>query len=125
MALAGHCHSGRVAACAPSRALVRSRQRRLERLLSNGRLKARAACSRLAAAVLLSLCSVPGRRLVLILDETLSGAPPEQVAEVAPDIIYRAFGRELSMGKSMGLMSMVGMVSNIAKAYAESKAASA
>jgi hypothetical protein len=42
---------------------------------------------------------------------------------VAPDIIYRAFGRELSMGKSMGLMSMVGMVANMAKAYAEGKAA--
>ena len=77
MALAGHCHSGRLAAHAPSRALVPSRQRRLERLLSNGRLKVKealgGACSQLAAAVLLSLCSVPGRRLVLILDETPNG----------------------------------------------------
>ncbi|HEX7787240.1 MAG TPA: SufE family protein [Methylomirabilota bacterium] len=68
---------------------------------------------------------ISAKAMAVILDETLSGAPPEQVAEVAPDIIYRAFGRELSMGKSMGLMSMVGMVANIAKAYAESKAASA
>ena len=73
MALAGHCHSGRLAAHAPSRALVPSRRRRWERLLSNRRLKVEGACARLAAAVLLSLCSVPGRRLVLILDETPDG----------------------------------------------------
>ena len=67
---------------------------------------------------------ISAKAMAVILDETLSGAPPEQVAEVAPDIIYRAFGRELSMGKSMGLMSMVGMVAKMARAYAESKAAS-
>src|SRR4030095_4127649 len=58
--------------------------------------------------------------MAVILDETLSGAPPEQVAEVPQDIVYRVFGRELSMGKSMGLMSMVGMVANMAKKHAES-----
>ena len=51
----------------------------------------------------------------VILDETLSGAPPGQVAEVPQDIVYKVFGRELSMGKSMGLMGMVSMVNNLAK----------
>jgi hypothetical protein len=29
--------------------------------------------------------------------------------------VYQVFGRELSMGKSMGLMGMVSMVANTAK----------
>jgi len=48
--------------------------------------------------------------LAAILGPTLSGAPLEQVALVPADIIYRIFGRELSMGKSLGLMQMVNMV---------------
>jgi cysteine desulfuration protein SufE len=46
----------------------------------------------------------------VILDETCSGAPPNEVAAVPSDIVYTVFGKELSMGKSMGLMSMVAMV---------------
>ena len=53
--------------------------------------------------------------MAVILDDTLSGAPPGEVAQVPQDIVYRVFGRELSMGKSMGLMSMVGMVAALAK----------
>lgn len=53
----------------------------------------------------------------VILDETLSGAPPEQVADVPSDIIYAVFGNELSMGKSMGLMGMVSMVRTAARTY--------
>ncbi|MEM7480749.1 MAG: SufE family protein [Acidobacteriota bacterium] len=53
--------------------------------------------------------------MAVILDDTLSGAPLEQVARVPGDIIYGLFGRELSMGKSMGLMGMVSMVQNFAK----------
>lgn len=45
-----------------------------------------------------------------ILRESLSGAPLEEVANVPADIVYRIFGRELSMGKSMGLMGIVNMV---------------
>ena len=56
---------------------------------------------------------------VVILDETLSGAPPEQVANVPSDIIYAVFGKELSMGKSMGLTGMVTvtMVRTAARTY--------
>lgn len=48
--------------------------------------------------------------LAVILDDALSGAPLEEVAAVSPELIYRIFGRELSMGKSLGLMGVVHMV---------------
>jgi cysteine desulfuration protein SufE len=48
--------------------------------------------------------------LAEILRGSLSGAPLEEVAAVPADVVYRIFGRELSMGKSMGLMGMVNMV---------------
>ncbi|MGE5233123.1 MAG: SufE family protein [Acidobacteriota bacterium] len=48
--------------------------------------------------------------MTVILAETLSGAPLAEVAEVPSDVVYRIFGSELSMGKSMGLMGMVTMV---------------
>ncbi len=67
---------------------------------------------------------ISAKAMATILDETLSGAPPEQVAEVPQDVVYQIFGRELSMGKSMGLMSMVGMVASLAKRHAEGRAPS-
>jgi cysteine desulfuration protein SufE len=56
--------------------------------------------------------------LAVILDENLSGAPVEQVAAVPSDVVYEIFGRELSMGKSMGLMAMVAMVRSAAEKLA-------
>ena len=60
--------------------------------------------------------------LAVILDESLSGAPPEEVARVSGEIVYDIFGLELSMGKNMGLMSMVSMVTNSAKRYLKTRA---
>jgi cysteine desulfuration protein SufE len=65
---------------------------------------------------------ISAKAMAVILGDALSGTPPEQVAEVPQDIVYQVFGRELSMGKSMGLMSMVGMVAALAKKQAEAKA---
>ena len=48
--------------------------------------------------------------LAAILGNTLSGAPLEKVAAIPGDVVFRIFGRELSMGKSLGLMGMVNMV---------------
>jgi cysteine desulfuration protein SufE len=48
--------------------------------------------------------------LAAILGKNLSGVPPEQICDIPADIIYRIFGRELSMGKSLGLMGIVNMV---------------
>lgn len=51
----------------------------------------------------------------VVLAETLSGAPLEQVTAVPREIIYSLFGTELSMGKRMGLMGMVDMVKQHAR----------
>ena len=48
--------------------------------------------------------------LAAILGDALSGVSLEEVAAVPADVVYRIFGRELSMGKSLGLMGMVNMV---------------
>jgi cysteine desulfuration protein SufE len=58
---------------------------------------------------------ISAKSLAVILGETLGGAPPAEVAAVTGEIVYRIFGNELSMGKSMGLMGMVSMVQNEAK----------
>ncbi len=50
-----------------------------------------------------------------ILDDSLSGIPVDQVLSVPDDLVYIIFGRELSMGKSAGLMGMVQMVRAEAK----------
>ena len=65
---------------------------------------------------------VAAKALAVILRETLSGAPPAEVAEVPTDIVLRIFGHELSMGKSMGLMGMVAMVRNSARRHLASRA---
>ncbi len=58
---------------------------------------------------------VSARALAVILDRTLSGLPPEQIAAVPPDIVYDIFRRDISMGKGMGLMSMVSAVQTVAR----------
>ena len=54
-----------------------------------------------------------------ILGTALSGAALDEVAAVPADVIYRIFGRELSMGKSLGLMGMVNMVRAAARQQAQ------
>lgn len=53
---------------------------------------------------------ISARAMAVILSETLSGEPLEAVAKVDDDLPYEVFGRELSMGKNMGLNGMVAMV---------------
>ena len=62
--------------------------------------------------------------LAEILRDSLSGAPLPEVASVPADIIYRIFGRELSMGKSLGLMGIVNMVRAAAQQQLQSAKAS-
>lgn len=52
---------------------------------------------------------ISAKATAVILDKTLSGAPLDQVLAVSADIMYDIFGRELSMGKNMGLTGMVNM----------------
>ncbi len=58
---------------------------------------------------------ISAKAMAVILDENLSGEPAEHLAMVSGDMVYDIFGRELSMGKSMGLMGMVSMVTGSAK----------
>jgi cysteine desulfuration protein SufE len=50
---------------------------------------------------------ISARALATILDQSLSGLPADQVAQVSPDIVEQIFRQNISMGKGMGLMSMV------------------
>lgn len=61
--------------------------------------------------------------LAVILDETLSGEPLKQVARIPPEVIFEFFGKELSMGKSMGLTGMAQMVRSLAAREIEEQAA--
>lgn len=58
---------------------------------------------------------ISAKAMAVILSEGLSGAPLGEVAAVDTEVIYRIFGNELSMGKSMGLMGMVNMVRHSAE----------
>lgn len=58
---------------------------------------------------------ISAKALAVILTDGLDGETPTAVASVPREIVYRIFGRELSMGKSMGLTSMVGLVQSFAQ----------
>lgn len=53
------------------------------------------------------------KALAVILDETLSGEPAENIAKVDPDMVYEIFGRGITMGRGQGLMGMVLMVKSL------------
>ena len=57
---------------------------------------------------------VSAKALAAILDKTLSGLPPSEIATVNIDIVEKIFRRNISMGKGMGLMSMVQAVRSLA-----------
>ncbi len=57
----------------------------------------------------------------VILGETLSGQPLEAVAAVPQDVLYRIFGRELSMGKGQGMLGMLELVQHEARRRLEQR----
>ncbi len=58
---------------------------------------------------------VSAMALAVLLADTLSGAPLEEIAAIDPEIVRAIFGNELSMGKSMGLTGMVAAVRTLAR----------
>jgi cysteine desulfuration protein SufE len=52
---------------------------------------------------------ISAKALAVILADGLSGQPPARVAAVPGDFVYGVFGRELSMGKNLGLLGMLQM----------------
>ena len=63
---------------------------------------------------------ISAKALAAILDKTLSGLPAAEIATVNCDIVEQIFRQNISMGKGMGLMSMVQAVQALAKAAASS-----
>lgn len=58
------------------------------------------------------------KAMAVILGETLAGEDPAAYAELSTELPLEVFGRELSMGKNMGLMAMVAMVAQAARRQA-------
>jgi cysteine desulfuration protein SufE len=58
---------------------------------------------------------VSAKALAAILDKTLSGLPASEIATVSSDIVEKIFRQNISMGKGMGLMSMVNAVQALAR----------
>ena len=58
---------------------------------------------------------VSAKALAAILQRTLSGLPAADIARVDPEIVERVFRQNISMGKGMGLMSMVAAVQALAR----------
>lgn len=58
---------------------------------------------------------VSAKALAAILDKALSGLTPAEIATVEPEIVERLFRQNISMGKGMGLMSMVQTVAALAR----------
>lgn len=60
---------------------------------------------------------VSAKALAAVLDKALSGLPAADIATVDPEIVEKLFRQNISMGKGMGLMSMVLMVQALAKRH--------
>jgi cysteine desulfuration protein SufE len=58
---------------------------------------------------------VSAKALAAILQRSLSGLPAAEIAKVDPSIVERIFRQNISMGKGMGLMSMVDAVRALAR----------
>lgn len=65
---------------------------------------------------------VSAKALAAILKHGLSGLPAATIATVSPDLVFDVFRRDISMGKGLGLMSMVRAVQVTAKQAAAAAA---
>ncbi len=64
---------------------------------------------------------ISAKALAAVLDASLSGLPAEEIARVTPEIVYKLFGRQISMGKGQGLTALVEMVRSRAQKIAETR----
>ena len=58
---------------------------------------------------------VSAKALAAILERSLSGLPAAEIAAVSPEIVEQIFRQNISMGKGLGLMSMVQAVRTLAR----------
>lgn len=59
----------------------------------------------------------------VMLDETLSGQPLEEVVRVPEESVMKVFGNDVSMGKGQGLMGILNMATAFAKQRLKARAA--
>jgi cysteine desulfuration protein SufE len=57
---------------------------------------------------------VSAKALAAILERSLSGRPAAEIAGIDPEIVEQIFRQNMSMGKGLGLMSMVQAVRDLA-----------
>ncbi len=57
------------------------------------------------------------KAMATIVDHTCSGEPAWMVANIPDDLPQRLFGRDLSMGRTLGLTSLVAMVRHAARRH--------
>lgn len=57
---------------------------------------------------------ISAKALAVVLDETFSGRPADEVAAISEDVVHDIFGKTISMGKGQGLMGMVRIVKHFA-----------
>ncbi len=65
---------------------------------------------------------VSAKSFCAILDDTVSGAPPEEVARIPGDVVFAIYGREISMGKGEGLLGILTSVQGFAREAASRQA---
>jgi cysteine desulfuration protein SufE len=58
---------------------------------------------------------ISAKALAVILEESLSGQPLDEVLNVKSEIVYDIFGRGIAMGKGQGLMGMIFLTQSLAK----------
>ena len=68
---------------------------------------------------------ISAKALAAILTDTLSGAPPQVIASVSPEIVTEIFRENISMGKGMGLTGMVEMMRGLARRLSDNGEGSA
>lgn len=64
---------------------------------------------------------VSAKALAAILQRSLSGLPAAEIAQIDASIVERIFRQNISMGKGMGLMSMVEAVRTLARKAAPAR----
>jgi len=63
---------------------------------------------------------VSARALSAVLDSTINGLPADQIAKMPiEDLVPTLFGKNISMGKGQGLLSLASMVKAFAQRYAK------
>ncbi|MDH5402228.1 MAG: SufE family protein [Candidatus Heimdallarchaeota archaeon] len=58
---------------------------------------------------------ISAKAMAAILDTSLNGEDPAIIKNISSDIVYELFGRNVAMGRGMGLTSMVELVRFLAK----------